>query len=338
MYKVFRPVLFKIDPELIHHVILWHFSVLGLMPGLCDKLRSKVVPRKEEGIKLFGLHFQNRVGLAAGFDKDAVAWRGLSILGFGHIEVGTVTRHPQSGNPKPRLFRLPMDQALVNRMGFPGKGINIVNKNLNGRKPKGLVLGVNIGKNKDTPLVEASEEYCYLFEKAAIKADYVAINVSSPNTLNLRRLQSREYLNGILSQIENARERIVRSGHKYIPVLVKISPDITDKDLDDILQSVFDFSIDGIIATNTTIRRDGLSSLHALEAGGLSGKPLFPLSIEIVKKIADRTNEKIPIIGVGGIDSVERAKQMIDAGASLVQIYTGMIYQGPGLILQLARI
>jgi dihydroorotate dehydrogenase len=283
-------------------------------------------------VEIFGLTFQNRVGIAAGYDKDGIAWQGLSCLGFGHVEIGTVTPQPQSGNPKPRVFRLIEDRALINRMGFPGKGMDYVKNQLAGKKrPKGLVLGVNLGMNNTTPIEMAAVDYQQLICTFASHADYLVINISSPNTVGLRRLQAKELMDKLLMQLNQVRVDQQTVLNRQIPLCVKLAPDLTDPELDDALSVIQNREIDGVIATNTTVTRVGLKSKNAREVGGLSGIPLRRLSTQMVRKIHQRTRGQIPIIGVGGVMTVDDVKEKLDAGAALVQVYTGLVYEGPGL-------
>jgi dihydroorotate dehydrogenase len=283
-------------------------------------------------VQAFGINFINPIGLAAGYDKDGLGWRGLASLGFGHIEIGTVTPKPQPGNPRPRLFRLREDHALINRMGFPGMGSEFVLKQISRPHPQNLVLGLNIGKNKDTPLDTAIQDYLYLLRLFANHADYMTINVSSPNTVGLRQLQERQALNQLCQQLCVERELISLKADRRIPILVKLSPDLSDPQLDDALDVIIRNQMDGVIATNTTISRDGLAATIAREEGGLSGGPLFQRSLTMVGKIQKLTDGKLPVIGVGGISDANGVQKMMDAGAILVQIYTGLVYQGPGLV------
>jgi len=278
------------------------------------------------------LNFSNPIGLAAGYDKDGLGWRGLATLGFGHIEIGTVTPQPQAGNPRPRIFRLVEDQALINRMGFPTQGEQFVARQLMKPRPNNLVLGVNIGKNKDTPLEGADQDYLQLLQTFAPLADYLAINVSSPNTVGLRRLQERQALDRLLSQLWAEREALPSSLHHRPPLLVKLAPDLSEAELAEALDVILANRMDGVIATNTSLSRQGLRSPLRSEIGGLSGKPLFSLCLDRVKMIYKFTGGKIPIIGVGGIFDANGVQQMLDAGATLVQIYTGLVYKGPGLV------
>jgi dihydroorotate dehydrogenase len=309
---------------------------VGGVPPLGAVLsHAYVVPGKP--VQAFGLTFPNPVGLAAGYDKDGTAWRGLACLGFGHIEIGTVTLRPQDGNPKPRLYRLPQDHALINRMGFPGKGAEFVAGRLSRPRKSGLVLGVNLGKNKDTPLEEAARDYLKLIGYFAPLADYLAINVSSPNTIGLRRLQSRRALEGLLTAACNQRREIIPTLGREFPLLVKLAPDLTDNELDNAMEVICNAGVDGVIATNTTLHREGVRGPMAAQAGGLSGAPLRERSTQVVRKIYARTSGSLPIIGVGGIMNSDDARAMLDAGAALVQVYTGLVYAGPGLVRQIIR-
>jgi len=351
MYSFFRSLLFRLDPETAHALTLYALRTTQYFsPALWMLERAYTAPPKP--VSAFGLTFKNPVGLAAGYDKDGIAVRGLSALGFGHIEVGTVTPRPQPGNPKPRVFRLVEDEAVINRMGFPGKGAQYVEMSLrasisergnlpfngnsqnNGRLLRGfaprndIVLGVNLGKNKYTPLEEASSDYISLMQTFAPFADYLTINVSSPNTVGLRRLQGREMLENLLGEI--AAERL--KSQVSSPILVKLAPDLTDGELEDALRVILDTGMDGVIATNTTLAREGLRSRHRDETGGLSGSPLRVRSEAMLEKIVQRVDGRIPIVSVGGIMSPEDAKRRLDMGATLIQIYTGLIYRGPGLV------
>ena len=335
-YPFFRSLLFRLDPERAHGLTLNMIRLAGALPPLREILRrwfsAPALP-----VQAFGLTFANPVGLAGGYDKDGLGWRGLACLGFGHVEVGTVTPLPQPGNPKPRIFRLVEDQALINRMGFPGRGAEFVARQLRRPRPAGFVLGVNLGKNKDTPLEEAANDYLKLVRMFSDVGDYLAINVSSPNTPGLRRLQASQELEKLLSVLaQERRELLERRSHlKPLPLLIKLAPDLSSEELDDVLRAILDYRMDGVIATNTTLQREGLRSPHSKETGGLSGAPLFERSREVVQQIYQRTQGRLPIIGAGGILNAVRARQMLDAGATLVQVYTGLIYQGPGLVWQI---
>ena len=340
MYQTIRPLLFHLDPEQAHRLTIGLIRLAGKTPGI-PRLLRRWYPAPARPVQAFGLTFQNPVGLAAGYDKDGLGWRGLACLGFGHIEVGTVTPRPQPGNPSPRVFRLPEARAVINRMGFPGRGAGSVVQQLSGPRPAGIVLGINLGKNKDTPLEESGEDYLSLTRTFAPLADYLAINVSSPNTVGLRRLQARQELETLLTAIVADRAQQAASLNRSVPVLVKLAPDLDDAGLDDALEAIIQSGVEGVIATNTTIGRENLTGLSgkaaqlAKETGGLSGAPLRRVSTEMIRKIARRTNDALPIVGVGGILSVDDAKEKLDAGAVLVQIYTGLIYAGPGLASQI---
>jgi dihydroorotate dehydrogenase len=290
-------------------------------------------------VQAFNLTFSNPVGLAAGFDKDGLGWRGLACLGFGHIEVGTVTPRPQPGNLRPRIFRIPEQRAIINRMGFPGRGAAFVSRQLNGPRPPRLVLGVNLGKNKDTPLIEAAQDYVSLVKTFAPLVDYLAINVSSPNTVGLRRLQARKALEELLSAVDVQRKLMAaQGGKKHVPVLVKLAPDLTDAELEDALDAIIRTSMDGVIATNTTLSREGLDhSRFSHTEGGLSGAPLRQCSTEMVRNINRYTQGKLPIIGVGGIICPQDAREKMEAGANLIQVYTGLVYTGPALVKNIVR-
>ncbi len=331
IYPLIRALLFRLDPEVAHQFTLNAVRMAGEVHPIGALLRSmyKAPPRP---VQVFGLNFSNPIGLAAGYDKDGLAWRGLATLGFGHIEVGTVTPKAQSGNPHPRLFRLPEENALINRMGFPGKGAEFVKHQLSSPRPKELILGVNIGKNKDTPLETAVEDYLFLFRSFANLADYLTINVSSPNTVGLRQLQERQALDQLLRQLDLERENHFQPGDRKLPILVKLSPDLTDLQLDDALEVILANHMDGVIATNTTLSREGIGGSRAGEQGGLSGRPLFDRSLAQVQKVHARTSGKLPVIGVGGVSDAAGVHKMMDAGAVLVQVYTGLVYEGPGLV------
>ncbi len=336
VYPFFRSLLFRLEPEQAHALTLRLVRIAGALPPVGGLLRRCfAVPTRP--VQAFGLRFANPVGLAAGYDKDGLGWRGLACLGFGHIEVGTVTQRAQPGNPGPRLFRLPQERALINRMGFPGQGADFVATCLGGPRPPGLVLGVNIGKNKDTPLEAAAEDYGSLLRTFAPLADYLAINVSSPNTIGLRRLQGRAALDALLGCLAAERQvQTARSG-KSLPLLVKLAPDLSNEELDDALEVITARGMDGVIATNTTLARPDLRSPHAGESGGLSGAPLHRASLGMVSAICQRTQGKLPVIGVGGIENAAGAQAMLDAGAVLIQVYTGLVYAGPGLARQIVR-
>lgn len=354
MYTVVRPLLFKLNPEITHNLTLQLMRIGGFPP--INALLRMMYAAPTKPVDAFGLTFKNPVGLAAGYDKDAVAVRGLSAVGFGHIEVGTITQRPQPGNPKPRIFRLLEDEAVINRMGFPGKGAQYVERVLRAsvnergnllltrktQKNRGslrnnALIGVNLGKNKDTPIEDAASDYITLMRTFAPLADYLAINISSPNTVGLRRLQGREMLEQLLGAVAREREQILLGLGGNRPILVKLAPDLTDQELDDAVGVIQDCGMDGIIATNTTLAREGLRSKYWTESGGLSGSPLRVLSEAMLEKIVRRVQGRVPIISVGGIMNPEDAKRRLDMGAALVQIYTGLIYRGPGLVREIVK-
>ncbi|HXQ32586.1 MAG TPA: quinone-dependent dihydroorotate dehydrogenase [Anaerolineales bacterium] len=341
MYSLLRTLLFRLDPETAHQFTLQLLRLGGIEPIHSILRAIYSVPSKP--VDAFGLTFKNPLGIAAGYDKNAIAIKGLSALGFGHIEVGTVTLKPQPGNPRPRVFRLLEDEAVINRMGFPSKGMQQVSRKLlrpgldttseitrSTRPAAGneMIIGVNLGKNKDTPLDNAVEDYISLMKTFASLADYLTINISSPNTVGLRRLQGREMLENLLGGINLERETL---NLKDLPILVKISPDLNAQELDDAIGVILDKSMDGIIATNTTLAREGLRSKYQNESGGLSGSPLRVHSEAVLDQVVKRVNSKIPIISVGGIMNPDDAKRRLDMGATLIQLYSGLIYQGPGL-------
>ena len=337
MYKIVRFFLFFFNPEFIHNILFKLIKFTAMIPGVIWTwiLLFKVQDTRLER-EVFGLKFENPVGLAAGFDKDAKLFDELGAFGFGFVEIGTVTPLPQEGNPKPRLFRLKQDKALINRMGFNNSGIEAVTSRLRRNKTK-LIIGGNIGKNKLTPNEDAVSDYEICFEKLFPYVDYFAVNVSSPNTPGLRDLQEKAPLTALLNRLQELNS----AKDKRKPILLKIAPDLTNAQLDDIITIVADTKIDGVIATNTTIDRNGLKTdkikLKAIGDGGLSGKPVKSRSTEVIKYLADTSNKAFPIIGVGGIHSTEDALEKLDAGATLVQLYTGFIYEGPALIKRINK-
>ena len=328
-----RPILFRLPPETAHELALHSLP-------LFSKLVERPFASPMLNTDLFDLRFQNPVGLAAGFDKDGVVLESLAALGFGFIEAGTVTYHAQSGNPKPRMFRLAKDQALINRAGFNNAGAAAFARRVERHRPD-CVLGVSIGKSKITPLEEATADYLASFDLVYKLADYIAINVSSPNTPQLRELQQSDQLASLLTALQ-ARNRELQRRHGRltpVPLLVKLSPDLERHDLEQIVDVIQRLEIDGIIATNTTISRDDLrtekSRVDACGAGGLSGKPLTNRATQMIAELYQLTHGRIPLIGVGGIFTAEDAWEKICAGASLVQVYTGFIYKGPGIVRQI---
>jgi dihydroorotate dehydrogenase len=337
MYPLSRSLLFRLDPEAAHGLSLKAIARVGRVPGLRTAVASMFNVPDAEPVEVFGLRFPNRVGLAAGYDKDGEGWRGLAALGFGHIEIGTVTPEPQPGNPKPRVFRLVERRSVINRMGFPGRGAAYVAERMQNRPPGGPVLGVNIGKQKTTSLEEAAADYEELVDVFAPLADYLAVNISSPNTPGLRRLQERDFLGALLGRVAVRRDEVADRLGRRVPVLVKLAPDLTDEQLVTAVDVIVESHLDGIIATNTTISREGLDHPLSGEDGGLSGAALTDMSTRIITRIHQHTGGSIPIIGVGGIMGPGDARAKLDAGASLVQVYTGLIYEGPGLVKRILR-
>ena len=333
MYKLFiRPFLFSLDPEKAHHFTFKYLKFvhkIPLVPLLIRKIYNVEHPSLHR--EVFGLHFKNPIGLAAGLDKDAKLYKELANLGFGFIEIGTITPKPQLGNPKKRLFRLIEDQGIINRMGFNNEGVEAAVKRL--KKNTNVLIGGNIGKNKTTPNEEAVNDYLICFEQLFNYVDYFVVNVSSPNTPNLRILQEKEPLKQLLSTLQNT--NLTHKNPK--PILLKIAPDLTDEQLLDIIEIVQETHIAGVIATNTTIGREGLVSDNQKETGGLSGKPLKNRSTEVIRFLSEKSNHAFPIIGVGGIFSETDALEKLEAGASLIQLYTGFIYEGAGLIKRINK-
>ena len=339
MYKAFvKPALFNLDAERAHHLVFDNLRRAARLPGAKALLRG-LYDFQDPSLarEVFGLKFPNQVGLAAGFDKNAALTDELATLGFGFVEIGTVTPRPQSGNPQPRLFRLPQDEALVNRMGFNNDGAAVVAARLARRANRQLIIGGNIGKNKDTPNERAAEDYVASFEALAEVVDYFVVNVSSPNTPNLRQLQEKKPLIALLQQVQ---ERNLNRAQPR-PLLLKIAPDLTDSQLDDILEIAQETKLSGLVATNTTISRDNLASepgyVASLGAGGLSGRPLRARATEVIRYLHQRSQGALPIIGAGGIHSAADAQEKLAAGASLIQLYTGFIYEGPALVSQINK-
>ncbi|GEL09334.1 dihydroorotate oxidase A [Flavobacterium glycines] len=328
MYKqLIRPLFFCFDPEKIHHFTFSLVRITSKIPGFSAIYKSLyLVDDKRLETEVFGLKFKNPVGLAAGFDKDAKLYKELSNFGFGFIEIGTLTPKGQEGNPKKRLFRLKEDSAIINRMGFNNGGVLEAVERL--KTNPGVLIGGNIGKNKVTPNEEATSDYEICFDALYDYVDYFVVNVSSPNTPNLRELQDKEPLTQLLQTLQN--KNLAKPKQK--PILLKIAPDLTDEQLLDIIDIVKETKIAGVIATNTTISREGLQSANKTEMGGLSGKPLTKRSTEVIRFLSQKSNKAFPIIGVGGIHTADDAIEKLEAGASLVQLYTGFIYEGPALV------
>lgn len=324
MYKtLLRPILFKIDPEKAHHLT---FSLIKSAGQLSTLFFKKPIEDKRLEREVFGIKFKNPVGLAAGLDKNAVAFKEFGNLGFGFVEIGTLTPKGQPGNDKKRLFRLIEDNGIINRMGFNNEGVEKAVERL--KKNKGTIIGGNIGKNKVTPNDQAIDDYTYCFTALFPHVNYFVVNVSSPNTPNLRELQEKEPLKKLLEALEE----LNRQKTNPKPILLKIAPDLSDEQLDDIIEIVLETKIAGVIATNTTLSRENLISENKREQGGLSGKPLSKRSTEVIRYLHQKSKGAFPIIGVGGIHSAKDALEKMDAGASLVQLYTGFIYEGPALI------
>lgn len=339
MYQLIKPIFFRFDPEKVHYFVVkrlkWfhdHFPLGKTILRSSFDVNIKGLERE-----VFGIKFKNPVGLAAGFDKNGEYIEALSDLGFGFIEVGTVTPLPQPGNDKPRMFRLEEDSALINRMGFNNKGVDTLAERLRllRSKHKDIVVGGNIGKNKNTPNEDAVSDYVKCFDRLFDVVDYFVVNVSSPNTPGLRALQEKEPLMNLLNTLQQRNKK----GDISRPILLKIAPDLTNEQLDDIVEIVVQTGIAGVIATNTTIDRNGLYTAEKVtnEAGGLSGKPLTIRSTEVIKYLSDKSNKAFPIIGVGGIHSPQDAKDKLEAGASLVQLYTGFIYEGPAIVKRICK-
>jgi len=335
MYSLLRPLLFHLEPEVAHQFTLYMLRIGGLEPIYSILKSIYTAPLKP--VQVFGLTFKNPLGLAAGYDKDGIAIKGLSALGFGHVEVGTVTPKPQSGNLKPRVFRLLEDSAVINRMGFPGKGADYVSKRLLHFVRSDMIVGVNLGKNEDTSLEKAANDYIELMRRFIFYADYLTINISSPNTVGLRRLQGREMLEMLLDAIKKERESIVLGRGGNSPILVKLSPDLTYDELEDAVGIILDKGMDGIIATNTTIARERLRSSQRDESGGLSGSPLKVKSEAVLSHVVKLVNGRVPIVSVGGIMSPDDARKRLALGARLVQVYTGLVYRGPKLVKEIVE-
>nr|AOR51032.1 dihydroorotate oxidase A [uncultured bacterium pAX1] len=357
MYNLIRPYLFRLDPEIAHERTLKALRLAGNF-ALSRWAMQLLFAAPSKPVDAFGLRFKNPIGIAAGYDKDGVAIRGLSALGFGHVEIGTVTSLPQPGNPSPRIFRLVEDEAVINRMGFPSRGSEFMQVELDPsykanfverilgfgrsrthfkRLSTSAMLGINLGKNKNTPNEEAVLDYLSLVQNFGRYADYLAINVSSPNTEGLRDLQSRTALETLLTTLHQQRLIEQKTYNKRIPILVKLSPDMSESELDDAIEAVLRSRMDGIIMTNTTLGREGLSSSQKVESGGLSGSPLRARSEAVLSQTVKKVNGAVPIVSVGGIMNPDDAKKRLDMGATLIQIYTGLIYRGPGLVREILQ-
>ena len=334
MYSLLRPLLFRLDPETAHHLTLG-----GLKAAHSFGLGSLIAKRPPDDPRIvMGLTFPNPVGLAAGLDKNGDCIDGLAALGFGFIEIGTVTPLPQPGNPRPRLFRLPQAGAIINRMGFNNDGVDALVANVQRADYRGIpghtgILGINIGKNAATPIEKAADDYLICLRKVYAHASYVTVNISSPNTRNLRQLQDEGALDNLLSQLKTEQHRLADAHGKYVPIAVKIAPDMESEQIAQIARLLTQHRMDGVIATNTTLSREGVENLpHGTETGGLSGAPLREKSTAVIRQLAAELQGALPIIGVGGILSGADAAEKIEAGAALVQLYSGLIYRGPALV------
>ena len=340
LYPLLRPLLFALDPERAHALSLLALRWMGAVPPL-RALQRRALPRVDDPVDALGLRFPNRIGLAAGYDKDARGLWGLAALGFGHVEIGTVTPRPQPGNPRPRLFRLVEDRSVVNRLGFPSQGATAVAARLR-RRPADVVVGVNIGKQRETPVERAVEDYLELLETFAPLADYLTVNVSSPNTPGLRRLETGEELGKLLAPLARRRDELAigdgssAAKSRRVPLVVKLSPDLAPDDLDAAVDAALAAGIDGIVATNTTLSRAGAVSPNADEAGGLSGALLTAPSTAALARVAQRVAGRAAVIGAGGVLDGADAMAKRAAGADLVQLYTGLVYRGPGLVRETA--
>ncbi|MCY7293902.1 quinone-dependent dihydroorotate dehydrogenase [Alteromonas sp. a30] len=332
MYSLAQSALFQLDAEMSHDMTLWFLK--HSQHNFLKSAYAQTIPAKPTTV--FGLTFQNPIGLAAGLDKNGECIDAFDAMGFGFVEIGTVTPKPQAGNDKPRLFRIKDAKGIINRMGFNNKGVDYLIEQVKASRYQGI-LGINIGKNKVTPEEKALEDYLICLEKVYAHASYVTVNISSPNTPGLRNLQYGEALDNLLSGLKQAQTKLAQQHGKYVPLLVKIAPDLTNEEIQSIADSLRKAEIDGVIATNTTLSREGVEGLHhGKEAGGLSGAPLLEKSLQVTQTLASALQAELPIVSVGGIDSAEAAQARLDAGASLVQVYSALIYQGPQLIQRIA--
>ncbi len=328
LYSLLRPIVFQMDPEKAHHFSLNIMRRLNNL-GLAGLIKPNIPCQPTT---VMGIEFPNPVGLAAGLDKNGEYIDALAAFGFGFIEIGTVTPRPQPGNPQPRLFRLPQAEAIINRMGFNNHGVDALIENVKKAKFKG-VLGINIGKNADTPIEKATEDYLICLRKVYPYASYITANISSPNTKNLRQLQDSAELGGLLGALKEEQAKLAEEHGKYVPIVLKIAPDLDGAQVKAIAELLLHYKFDGVIATNTTITRDAVQGLeHAEETGGLSGAPVREMSTAVIMQLAEHLKGEIPIIGAGGILNGEHAAQKIAAGANMVQVYSGLIYRGPGLV------
>lgn len=330
LYELARPLLFSLDPESAHN-----FTLQGL--HLAGKLLPAGQPHAADPVEVMGLQFPNRIGLAAGLDKNGEALDGLARLGFGFIEIGTITPRPQPGNPRPRMFRLPEVRGIINRMGFNNHGVDALIAHVRAAKFRGI-LGINIGKNFDTPIEHAADDYLACLEKVYALASYVTVNISSPNTKNLRQLQGESELDDLLGRLKAAQTRLADTHGRYVPMTLKIAPDLEDAQITNIADALRRHRIDAVIATNTTVARDQVQGIrHGNEQGGLSGAPVFEASTTVVRKLAQALGDELPIIAAGGVLEGAQARAKLDAGAKLVQLYSGLIYRGPELVPECVR-
>jgi len=330
LYELARPLLFSLDPESAHNFTLQSLHLAG-------KLLPAGQPQAADPVEVMGLQFPNRIGLAAGLDKNGEALDGLARLGFGFIEIGTITPRPQPGNPRPRMFRLPEVRGIINRMGFNNHGVDALIAHVRAAKFRGI-LGINIGKNFDTPIEHAADDYLACLEKVYALASYVTVNISSPNTKNLRQLQGESELDDLLGRLKAAQTRLADTHGRYVPMTLKIAPDLEDAQLTNIADALRRHRIDAVIATNTTVARDQVQGIrHGNEQGGLSGAPVFEASTTVVRKLAQALGDELPIIAAGGVLEGAQARAKLDAGAKLVQLYSGLIYRGPELVPECVR-
>jgi len=334
---IIRPIFFKFDPEKVHYFVFDFIKIISKIPGVCALTKAIYkVKNPKLGKELFGIHFENPVGLAAGFDKNAVLFNELADYGFGFIEIGTVTPKGQEGNPKKRLFRLKDDKGIINRMGFNNNGVAAAVENLKKNKGK-VIVGGNIGKNTNIPTEQYTQDYCEVFKELHAHVDYFVLNVSCPNVSSHAKLGDKDYLLELISEVQ----KLNNAAHEQRPILLKIAPDLNNQQLDEIVELVAETKIDGVIASNTSTNREGLKAtpeqLEAIGNGGLSGLPIKDRSTATIKYLADASNKAFPIIGVGGIHSAEDALEKIEAGADLVQVYTGFIYEGPALVKKINK-
>ena len=330
LYELARPLLFALDPETAHNLTLHGLHYAG-------KLLPAAAPEPAGAVEVMGLRFPNRIGLAAGLDKNGEAIDGLARLGFGFLEIGTITPRPQPGNPRPRMFRLPEVQGIINRMGFNNHGVDVLLAHVRAAKYRGI-LGINIGKNFDTPIERAADDYLACLDRVYALASYVTVNISSPNTKNLRQLQGESELDDLLGRLKAAQTRLAEQHGRYVPLTLKIAPDLDDAQVGNIADALRRHRIDGVIATNTTIARDKVQGIaHGNEQGGLSGAPVFEASTAVVRKLAAALAGELPIIAAGGVLEGAQARAKLEAGAALVQLYSGLIYRGPALVRECVR-